>query len=290
MIDNTMGIVWALAAAVMAAFTGVLAARPLRHMGLMSATLLTNVCNMLVLAACGWWEYEPGDVTLEGMLWFALLGVSAYSYGRLVYYKAIDAIGPPRLMTIMSTSPLLSLSLAVLFLGERPGPGVLAGTGLVVAGVVLVSYEPVRGRWFEPRILWGFASALSLGVSVFIRKKGLAAMPNLGLTVAWSNLVSIPVICSLRYVAPPGAFDWGPRWAVVTIIVVGVLNSANQLLYNLAVIEAEISVVGPIIAAMPIFSVAFTALLLRDMTRVRPRLLVGVCVTVAGMAAVALGR
>ena len=170
--DNTMGIVWALAAAIMAAFTGVLAARPLRRMGLMSATLLTNVFNMLVLALIGWWEYDPDDVTLEGMLWFALLGVTAYSYGRLVYYKAIDSIGPPRLMTLMSASPLLSLSLAVLFLGEQPGPAVLGGTGLVVAGVILVSYEPARGRWFQPGILWGFASAISLGVSVFIRKKG----------------------------------------------------------------------------------------------------------------------
>ena len=290
MTDNTLGILWALAAAIMAAFTGVLAARPLRRMGLMSATLLTNIFNMLVLGLFGWWEYDPDDVTLEGMLWFALLGVTAYSYGRLVYYKAIDSIGPPRLMTLMSTSPLLSLSLAVLFLGEEPGPAVLGGTGLVVAGVILVSYEPGRGRWLQSGILWGFASALSLGVSVFIRKKGLDAMPSIGLTVAWSNMVSIPIIYSLRYFSPPRLFDWGPRWAVATIIVVGILNSGNQLLYNLAIINAEVSVVGPIIASMPIFSIIFTVFMLRDMTRVRPRLVVGVCVTVAGMAAVALGR
>lgn len=288
--DNTTGILWGLAAALLAAFTGVLAARPLRHMGLMSATLLTNVFNMLVLALFGWWEYEHAHVTLEGVLWFALLGVTAYSCGRLVYYKAIDAIGPPRLMTIMSASPLLSLALAVLFLGEKPAPAVLGGTALVVLGVVLVSYEPGRGRWLQTGILWAFASAISLGVSVFIRKKGLAAMPNVGLTVAWSNMVSIPIICSLRLLAPPALFDWGPRWAVATIILVGVLNAGNQMLYNLAIINAEVSVVGPIIASMPIFSVIFTALMLRDMTRVRPRLVLGVCVTASGMAAIALGR
>lgn len=288
--DNTTGILWGLAAALLAAFTGVLAARPLRHMGLMSATLLTNVFNMLVLALFGWWEYEHAHVTLEGVLWFALLGVTAYSCGRLVYYKAIDAIGPPRLMTIMSASPLLSLALAVLFLGEKPAPAVLGGTALVVLGVVLVSYEPGRGRWLQTGILWAFASAISLGVSVFIRKKGLAAMPNVGLTVAWSNMVSIPIIYSLRLLAPPALFDWGPRWAVATIILVGVLNAGNQMLYNLAIINAEVSVVGPIIASMPIFSVIFTALMLRDMTRVRPRLVLGVCVTASGMAAIALGR
>ena len=127
-------------------------------------------------------------------------------------------------------------------------------------------------------------------MSVFIRKKGLDAMPSIALTVAWSNMVSIPIIYGLRRLAPPKMFDWGPRWAVVTIIWVGVLNSGNQLLYNLAIINADVSVVGPIIASMPIFSIAFTVLMLRDMTRVRPRLVLGVCVTVAGMAAVALGR
>ena len=115
-------------------------------------------------------------------------------------------------------------------------------------------------------------------------------MPNIALTVAWSNMVSIPIIYSLRFISPPRLFDWGPRWAVATIILVGVLNSGNQLLYNLAIINSEISVVGPIITTMPIFSVIFTVLMLRDMTRVRPRLVMGVCVTVAGMATVVLGR
>lgn len=288
--EGTAGILWALAAAVMAAFTGVLAARPLRSMGLLSAALLTNVFNMIVLALFGWWEYEPGEITLEGALWFALLGLTAYSCGRLVYYKAIDAVGPPRLMTVMSASPLLSLSLAVLFLGERPGPAVLAGTALVAAGVALVSFEPVRGHWLRPGMLWAFASAVSLGVSVFIRKKGLAATPNVALTVAWSNLVSLPVICALRLAAPPRLFAWGPRWAVATIILVGALNAAGQVLYNLAILSAEVSVVGPVIASMPIFSVIFTALMLRDVTRVRPRLVLGACVAASGMAAIALGH
>lgn len=290
MADNTLGLLWALAAAVMSAFTAVLAHRPLRQMGLMAATLWTNFMNLLALAAWGWWTYEEGQLSLDGLLWFALMGVTAYSYGRVVFYKALATIGPPRLMTISTTAPLLSLSLAVLFLGERPGPAVLAGTLLVIAGVILVSYEPSEGRWVQRGIVWGFASALSLGISVFLRKKGLAAMPNVGLTVAWANLVSFPVLFSLRPLLPAALFEWRMGWALWAIVGVGFLNSFNQILYNLAVLHGEVSVVGPIISSSPVFTLLFTALLLRDTGRIRPATAAGVLVTVGGMAAIALGR
>ena len=79
----------------------------------------------------------------------------------------------------------------------------VAGRPLDVTGHRgVVSYEPSEGRWVQQGIMWGFASALSLGISVVIRKKGLAAMPNVGLTVAWSNLVSFPILFSLRRVMP----------------------------------------------------------------------------------------
>jgi drug/metabolite transporter (DMT)-like permease len=224
------------------------------------------------------------------MLWFALMGVTAYSYGRVVFYKALDTIGPPRLMTLMSTAPLLSLSLAVVFLGERPGLGVLAGTLLVIAGIVMVSYEPSEGRWVQKGIVWGFASALSVGVSVFLRRKGITAMPNVGLTVAWSNLVSFPVLLAVRPFMPPALFRWKMGWAFWAILGVGLLNSAVQVLYNLAVLHGEVSVVGPIISSSPVFSLIFTAFLLRDMARVRLATVAGVLVTVAGMVAIALGR
>ena len=55
---------------------------------------------------------------------------------------------------------------------------------MVILGVIFVTYEPSEEGWFHRGILWGFASALSLGVSTFIRKKGIAAFPDPMLTVA----------------------------------------------------------------------------------------------------------
>jgi drug/metabolite transporter (DMT)-like permease len=285
-----MGILWALIAAIVLAFQGVASVRPLQKMGILAASLLTNIVNVVVLSVLGFFFYEEGQVSLEGVAWFALLGITAYSYGRFVYYKALFTIGPPRLTTLMSTAPLLSLLLAILFLAERPGPAVFAGTAMVIAGVVLVSYEPSEEGWFQKGILWGFASALSLGLSIFIRKKGMAAFPNPMLTVAWANLIGVPILYSLRLVVPSHLFKWGGRSTVLLIALLGVLNSANQVFMNMAVTYGDVSVITPIITSSPIFSLLFTAILLRGIERVRPAMVFGVSFTVGGMVLIAFGR
>jgi DME family drug/metabolite transporter len=190
----------------------------------------------------------------------------------------------------MSTAPLLTLILAVIFLGERPGAGVLLGTGMVVLGVILVSYEPTAKGSFHRGIYWGFASALSLGLSMFIRKKGIVAFPNPMLTVAWANLVGIPILASLRAVVPPELFRWGGRTTVIAIILLGVLNAGNQVFINMAVKMGDVSVVTPIVASSPIFSLLFTAVLLRDIERIRPPMVGGVLLSVSGMVLVAVER
>ncbi|MBT3351952.1 MAG: DMT family transporter [Nitrospinaceae bacterium] len=290
MTDNSTAIIWALLTAAMLALQGVATARPLRHIGILAASLLTNIVNVVVLGLLGAYYYVDGQMTVVGMGWFALLGISAYSYGRFVYYKALFTIGPPRLTTMMSTAPLLSLGLAVLFLGERPGPAVLFGTFLVIMGVVFVSYEPSEKGWFHKGILWGFASALSLGMSAFIRKKGLASFPDPILTVAWANFVGAIVLSSLRPLVPAELFRWGGRSTIIAIILLGVLNSANQVFMNIAIKMGDVSVVTPIIASSPIFSIFFTALFLRGFERVRPAMVFGVFFTVGGMVFIVLGR
>lgn len=290
MADNTAGILWALIAAIVLAFQGVASARSLQRMGVLAASILTNAINVVVLGILGFIFYEEGQASLEGMAWFTLLGFTAYSYGRFVYYKGIFTIGPPRMTTIMTTAPLLALFLAVVFLGERPGASVLAGTGFVIFGVILVSYEPTEKGWFHRGIVWGFASALSLGVSTFIRKKGIAAFPNPMLTVAWANLIGVPVLLSFRKVAPPQLFDLGGRSAVIVIGLLAVLNSANQVFMNLAVLHGDVSVVTPIITSSPVFSILFTIILIRDLERIRTSMAIGVLITVAGMLFIAIGR
>jgi uncharacterized membrane protein len=89
---------------------------------------------------------------------------------------------------------------------------------------------------------------------------------------------------------PARLFKWGGRSTIIAIALLGVLNSANQVFMNMAVKTGDISVVTPIIASSPIFSIIFTAIFLRGFERIRPAMIMGVFFTAGGMIFIVLGR
>ncbi|MBI3024487.1 MAG: EamA family transporter [Candidatus Tectomicrobia bacterium] len=91
----------------------------------------------LSLAVSSW-----GDLTLVAAGWFLLGGILAPGIGRLLLFQGIRHIGVGRTMPLVMLTPFFSTTLAVAWLGERPGPAVWAATASVVAGCVLLSVTP----------------------------------------------------------------------------------------------------------------------------------------------------
>ena len=80
---------------------------------------------------------------LRGFQWrtVGLLALSAllgWVLAGSLWITSIQLIGPGRAAIVGSTSPLFAVPFSMLFLGERPGRGVLAGTVLTALGIVLV--------------------------------------------------------------------------------------------------------------------------------------------------------
>lgn len=88
---------------------------------------------LLIVDPGGVGRYPPG-----AFAWFGLVGLINFLVGRQCNYNATKRLGAARSVSIFATSPLISIALAVGFTGERVGPLLLAGVGLIVAGVVLV--------------------------------------------------------------------------------------------------------------------------------------------------------
>jgi drug/metabolite transporter (DMT)-like permease len=63
---------------------------------------------------------------------------------RLLAYTGVLKIGASRSSSLQSISPLISASIAITILKEPASPLVLAGTVLVVCGIVLVSWKAER--------------------------------------------------------------------------------------------------------------------------------------------------
>ena len=91
---------------------------------------------LFVIDPGGLAHYPPA-----GFLWFAMVGVINFLIGRQCNYNATKRLGATRAVSLFACSPLVSITLAVLFTGETIHPLQLLGVVLIVGGVVLV----VRG-------------------------------------------------------------------------------------------------------------------------------------------------
>jgi drug/metabolite transporter (DMT)-like permease len=69
----------------------------------------------------------------------------------------------------------ITITLAIVFLGEEPGTVALAAIGITLVGVVLIAYSGGEWRLSAPGFREGLAAALFFGVSFFFLKHPLAA-------------------------------------------------------------------------------------------------------------------
>jgi len=72
------------------------------------------------------------------LTWMALSGVLNFGLGRLTNYNSVRLAGVAKTSPILAISPLFSVLLAVLFLGEGVTPLLLLGSVSIVAGTLLV--------------------------------------------------------------------------------------------------------------------------------------------------------
>jgi drug/metabolite transporter (DMT)-like permease len=70
------------------------------------------------------------------MLVFIAIGIVGAYLGRTLFVKSVDQIGATRAQ--LNTSPLVTVVLAALLLGERLTVTVLAGVILIVSGIFFI--------------------------------------------------------------------------------------------------------------------------------------------------------
>jgi drug/metabolite transporter (DMT)-like permease len=288
---ETQTVLLALLAAFVTAATNIVFTRALTKIGSFALVQCANLGNILVLGVYGLWIFDISIFRWEAFAWFAILGVVNFCINRWIFYTGMRVMGPSRHITITSLSPLPTLILAVLFLGERPGNLVLFGTALVVLGVIAVSYAPTKGRWFQIGIGWSLASTILLAASGYMRNRGMHYMPAAALLTAWSAMVALPAGEMIRPFLPKQYFSWGNAGlTVVPIIVVGVLfNSAQQVIINSS-LKGQLSLAVPIMSGSPVFVMILSVIFLRDLERLNYRVVIGVLITIFGMAAIGVGR
>jgi drug/metabolite transporter (DMT)-like permease len=204
-------------------------------------------------------EVRPGD------LWpFLLVGALVPGGSQILFILAVRDAGPSRAAILIGTTPLLSVAIALVVLGEPFRLLLMVGTVFVVAGGAALARERERPEHF--RVL-GAVLALACAALFAIRDNVVrwaarGTHPPALIAATVSLLAAFAVILAYLLVARREALRSQLRAAIPAFAAAGVaLGLAYDSLLE-ALDRGRVSVVAPLNATQSLWAVLFSALVI----------------------------
>jgi drug/metabolite transporter (DMT)-like permease len=279
-----LGVTLALVSSALLGTAVVLANVGLRYLHPARGALVSIPSTTLV-----YWLLAPFLLRGEGWNWtafaiFAAVGVIFPAVVTLLNFASNRLTGPTIAGTVSSTTPLFAVLIAIFFLGEPLTVAAAAGTAAIVLGVV--AFTARGGNDARALAAWAIllplAGAAIRGGAQAAVKGGLALWPDPYAAVLIGYTVScVTIFAGSRTLVPKDAAPLNRR-GVLWFMSVGACNGAGILAMYAALARNPVSVVSPLVATYPLFTLALSALFLRE-EKFGPRVLLGVALTVVGV-------
>jgi drug/metabolite transporter, DME family len=231
------------------------------------------------------------SVPLEGILLFTLVGITQLGV-RLLAYTGVEKIGASRSSALQSISPLISATLAIAMLHETTTALVVAGTFLVVIGIILVSWKPEEQlpefrRW---HLLLPIGAAFLTGMNHPIRRYVLTMANEPLFFSALMGTVSLAGFLIYFLLSPHSQRLVWNRRALAPFIGTGLFETFSILCIITALSIGQVIVIAPIAASYPVWSLIEARIFLRDVEPLNWKIVVGILSVVAGNVAIHLGK
>ena len=240
-----------------------------------------------------------GGFDTRTLVLLALAGIVHFALARYCNYRATKAIGANLVAPVQQYSLVITLALAVLWLGEGLTVLRILGIGMVVAGPAFTlgpDKKPVAaappagaGAAFAPQYREGYfyalLSAIGFGLSPILvgmafQTKGLA----IGIAGGFVSYIAATVLVALAFVLPGQRRSFreidgvSAKWFVVSGIAVGL----SQMFRYMALAIAPVSVVSPIQRLSLVFRIYFGAWLNPHHEVFGGRVIVGTVISLLG--------
>jgi len=227
---------------------------------------------------------NPGWELLTPGAWAGFIagGLAGAAIGRRFIYESINLLGPSRAATIRSVSPMLTALAAVLLYQEQITPLRWAAITAIVGGAALVSWTPGSGArgWLAIGVLYALGAGAAYGLRPLFLKFALdqADAPLAG-SIIGAFAALIWAVASDRPRLGAMQLDRSFFWFTFG----GITQTTALLALTFGLNKGDVSVVYPLTAAAPLFTLAFTAIFLRGVERVTIRLVLGAVAVVTGV-------
>jgi len=231
-----------------------------------AASLLSLAVYAPIVLAAIWlqgYDFQPIHLALmfaSGMthtVYFLLLDRAYRSGGDLsIVYPLARATGP-----------LLTIVVAILLLGERPGPAAIAGALLIGASALLLTGNPFSWHKSEARHAVGFALLTGCTIAAYTiwDKTAVAAWLIPPLVYDWgTNAFRCCVLLPLTSRRNPGAMALAWRDRRMTVVAIALLSPLSYILVLTAMVFTPVSLVAPAREVSILFAALMGAHFLRE--------------------------
>ncbi len=253
----------------------------------------------------------------EGVLWFLLAGFMNPFLFVAFYFVGIQRIGVARSAPIKGTAPIYAVVFAAGVLGERLSGVQYLGIAMVVGGIIFISAEgwagegrtgsgdskggsagggkggragsgPAAGRPRKMDFLFPLLAGVSGGVASVLFKLSMQKLPSPMVGVWLGTVVALLLFPILAFFFPKEQRYRASRRAYPWLIGNGVAISAAMYTLILSVGLGEVAIAFTLVQTSPLLVIAMSAIFLRKLERVTPRIIFGAILTVSGGVLVSL--
>ena len=281
--------VFGLAAALgwgMADFTGAVAGRRIGSLPTVMAAQLLSAIAMTVFMIHG----GHSASVLTPYLAFVVMNGLASGGAYLSHYRALQ-LGPVAVVSpIGATYAVVGVALAVVLLGERPGPAAIVGGLVTVIGVMLTSTDLAKVRagthTRPPGLPWAVVSAALFGVGGFFL--GYFAQEVGWVAGLWASRCAQVAMFATISVVRRHEFDHvGWNLGLVLALASGAADLLGVVTYSIGASRGLLSIVLIASAVFPLIAVALSVIFLHE--RPVANQYVGIALVVAGLLVLGLG-
>ena len=278
---------YALANAFLFAVHNIFMKKALRYSNPATGVISSLLINIVFLWTVAFLFVPMANVTLASLLIFVGVGFFQPGLTRLLTYKGIDALGVAITDPIRASTPLFSAAMAIVFLGEEITLPIIVATLMIIGGITLLSWRHGAMKLAGSAVYLWFPIAASVlaGASQVVRKFGMAAVPHPFLAAAVTATSSLVISVLVMWYVEKTQETWKMnRQCVWWFLAAGITVSFAMTSIYHALDLGKVSVVIPLSSTAPLFSLILTALFLRGVEQVTPRIVVSTVLIVSGVA------
>ncbi len=288
---RSIGMMAALGSAISWALGSVLFRRLGDHLQPVALTFAKGVLSILLLGiALLIAGVEPiGGRDLMLLVVSGLLGIAV---GDTLFFRALNALGAHSVVILFTLGQVLTVILAVIFLGEEPSPLDWSGIILIIGGVTAILWnratDETGGETRISGIVYGLLSVTAMAISIIIAKEALEGTSPTQATFIrmFSGTIGIFLFGHITSQLTDGLQPLkNPQVMGLFLISVAVITFGGFWLSLVAIAHVDVAIANTLGATEPLFVLPLAAWYLKE--RISLLVILASLTTLAGIALIA---